>query len=73
MHQGAVERMRIREHLLLHHYSTLVLVHVFDRILDRDDLAPALRIDNVHHIIEGGGFARARRPGDEKETVGSAR
>ena len=42
---------------------------VFDRVLDRDDLAVGA-IDEVQTGVKGGGFAGAGGPGDQQDAVG---
>ena len=69
MSQRAVERMHIRQHLLLHHDGAVVPMHELDGVLDGDDLAATLAVDEVDEVIERRGLARARRAGDEEEPV----
>jgi hypothetical protein len=40
-----IERMHVRQHLLLHHNGAFVFVNEFNRVFNRDDLAAALIVD----------------------------
>ena len=73
MDQRAIERAHVGQHLLLHDDGALVLVNEFNRVFDGDDLAAALAVDEVHEVIERGGFARAGRAGDQHQAVGLPR
>ena len=70
--EGAVEGADVGEHFLLDDDGALVFVDELDGVLDGDDLAAALAVDEVHQVIEGGGFAGAGGAGDEDQAVGSA-
>ena len=72
MDQGAIKRADIGQHFLLHDDSAPVLVDEFDGVFDGDNFATALAVDQVHHVIERRGFARAGWPGNKDETVGPA-
>ena len=71
MDEGAVEGVGVGQDFLLDDDGAFVPVHVFDGVLDGDDLAPALAVDQVDHVVERGGFAGAGGPGDQDQAVGS--
>ena len=56
--------------LALGHDALLARVDKLDRVLDGEDVIAAGAIDQVHHGGEGGGLARAGRPGDEHQALG---
>jgi hypothetical protein len=59
-------------HLLLDDDAVAVLVVKLDRVLDGDDLAAALAVDEVHHVVERCRLADAGRAGDQDQAVGLA-
>ena len=63
------ERRGVRVHLALMDDALLVVMHVLDRILDRDDVTRASGVDQVDHGRERGGFAAPGRPGDQHEAL----
>src|ERR1035438_7569357 len=68
-----MKRMRVRQHFGLDDDGRTVLMNEFDRVLDGDDLAAALAVDEVDHVIERRGLAGAGRPGDQDQPIGTAR
>ena len=73
MNQRLAERGRVGVHLLLDDDAAAVFVGVFDGIFDGDDLGAAFAVDEIDHVVEGGGFADAGGAGDEDEAGGPAR
>src|SRR4030095_6126484 len=72
MDEGAIEGVNVGEDLLLDDDGTPIDVHIFDGILDGDDLAASFLIDGVDEIIERSRLARTGRTGDEEKPVGAA-
>ena len=52
--------------------ARLFSMNEFNRVLDGDNLAAALAVDEVHEIIQRGGLARAGGTGDQHQAVGFA-
>jgi len=59
----------IGEHLLLHDDRAFVFVDVFNRVFDGDDLATALAVDQVNHVVEGCRLSRTGWAGDQHEAA----
>src|SRR5437016_11273388 len=72
MHQGAVKGADIGKDFLLDDDGPFVFVDEFDGVFDGDDFAAALAVNEVHHVIEGGGFARAGWASDQDQAIGPA-
>ncbi len=53
--------------------ALLVRVQVFDRVLDRDDMAAAGPVDLVHEAGQGGGFTVARGAGHQDHAAAEIR
>src|SRR5439155_12442051 len=64
--------MGVGQDFLLDDNGPFILMDVFDRIFNGDDFAAPLSIDQIHHVIEGGGLPGSGRTGYEKEPVGPA-
>ncbi len=73
MDQSAVERTHVCQDLLLHNDGALVFMNKLDRVFDGHDLAPSFAIDQIHHIIQRGGFSRTGRTSHQHQAVGLAR
>jgi hypothetical protein len=74
--QHAAERLgeagHVHADLALVDDRLLVVVVVLDRILDGDDVPVEVHVDVVDHRRQGGGLARAGRPGDDEQPAGPA-
>src|SRR3954469_9759499 len=46
---------------------------ILNGIFDGDDLAAALAVNQVHHVIQGSGFSRAGRARNENQPAGATR
>ena len=64
-----VERLGVGAHLALVDHALLVAVQELDRVFDGHDVLFARLVDLVDHRGQGGGLARAGRPGDEDEAA----
>ena len=60
-------------HFLLDDDGHAVVVGIFDGILDHDDLDAALAVDDIDHVVEGGGLARAGGTSDQHQAAGQPR
>ena len=67
--QRDLEADRVRADLALVDDGLLVAEHVFDRILEREDVAGPLRVAQVEHRCDGGRLARAGRTDDQDESA----
>ena len=67
--QRALERAGVHADLALRDDAPLVRMHELDRVLDRDDVIAARAIHEIDQRAERRGLARARRPGDEHESL----
>ena len=67
---GLGEARDVGADLALRDDGLLVRVVEFDRVLDRDDVAGAVHVDEVEHRREGRRLAGAGRAGDEDEAAG---
>src|SRR6266850_1691770 len=67
--QRPLESLGVHTHLPLRDDALLVLVHEFDRVLDRDDVVRARAVDQIDQRAQRGGLPRAGRSGDEHETL----
>ena len=63
------ERARMAADLALIDHAVLVSVDEFHRVLDGQDVVPAVRIGVIDQRCQGGGFAAAGRPGDQHEPL----
>ncbi len=63
------ERARVHADLALRDDGLVVLVQVFDRVLDGDDVRRSRVVDVVDHGREGGALAAARGAGHEHEAA----
>src|SRR5690606_41751056 len=50
-------------------FRSLVVVHVLDRVLDRDDVAAGLLVAVVQHRCERGGLTRAGAADDDDQAA----
>ncbi len=50
-------------------HAFFVPVQIFNRVLQRDDMAVSGAVDQVDHTGQGGGFAAARRSGDQHKPL----
>ena len=69
MDQCATVGAGIRLHLLLHDDGALVLMNVFDRVLNGDDLTATLAVDEAYEVIQCGGLARASGTRDQNQPM----
>jgi hypothetical protein len=60
---------RIEADLALCDHREAVVVHEFDRVLDRDDVQCARAVDEIHHRGERRALARAGRAGQKNEAA----
>ena len=67
--QRVAEALGVAVHLALIDQTALVLVHEFDRVLDRENVIVALLVDLVEHRRERRRLTGSRRPGDEHEST----
>jgi hypothetical protein len=56
--------------LTLRDQATLVGMHEFDRVFDRDDVVAAIPVDEVDQAAEGRGLAAPGGTSDQDETLG---
>src|SRR5215813_4249240 len=61
--------MRVEAELALVHQTLLRLVDELDRVLDREDVALEVFVEIIDHSSERRRFARARRTGDEDQSL----
>ena len=66
--QRLAEAERVAVHFALVDETALGLVHELDRILDGDDVIGAVVVAVIDHAGEGGGLARAGRPGHQHQS-----
>src|SRR5881397_2282630 len=63
--QRRIERQRIVPHLALGDVGQVVAVQELDRVLDRDDVDPPVRVDVIDHRRERCRLPRPRHAGDQ--------
>jgi hypothetical protein len=66
---SAIRTSSVRADFALVHDALLVVMDVFDRVFDRDDVALALVVDEIDHRGQGRRLAAARRAADEHEAL----
>ena len=71
--EPGLERAGIGSHLALRDRAVDVPVQILDRVLERDDVSPEVRIDVVDHGGLGRRLAGARHPRHEDEPAGARR
>ena len=67
--QTVGEAEHVGAHLALVDHRSLVIVHVLDRVLDREDVARPLLVDSVDHRGEGGALSRAGRAHHKHQSI----
>ena len=67
--QGGLETLRVHADLALIDQAFLVVVHEFDRVLDRDHVVGPVVVDVIDHRRQRGGFAAAGWPGHEHKAL----
>ncbi len=67
--QGFVEAVGVAVDFALVDQALLRGVHEFDRILDGEDVAVFVLVDEVDHRRQRGRLARAGRPGDQDQAL----
>ena len=73
MDQGAIERTHVCQHFLLHDNRSLIGMDELDRVFDGDNLAAALVVDQVHHVIQRRRFACPRGACHQHQAVWTPR
>ena len=67
--RAAAKERGVHAHLAMVHQAVLALVHKLDRVLDGDDVIVPVLVGVVHHRRQGGGLARAGRPGHHHQAA----
>jgi hypothetical protein len=71
--ESLLEVLGVRTHLALIHHTSLVLVQVLDRILDRHDVLVPIVVDLVDHRRQRGGLAGPGRARHQDQAPGTFR
>ena len=67
--KGAGEGGHVVGHVALADQGLLVIVYVFDRVLNGHDVTVALGVDAIHHTGQRGALAASGRAGDQDHAV----